>query len=380
VPMSDSDALHARVRAFVRASLQDAPSEPFDPLALAIARFQAANVPPFARLVRARGVDLERARAASAIPAVPADVFRLARVAAHPPERDAVVFRTSGTTAGAEQRGEHPLRTTETYALAALSWGERFLWPDGPALGVIVLAAPLASQPDSSLGFMLDRFARALEGPASFHLHVEEGEARLDVDGLASAAADARAAARPAIVLATSFALVHLLDQRGDRDLRLPPGSRVMQTGGFKGRSREVPPDELRALVAEAFGVQPARVVSEYGMTELGSQLYEGTLAAALRGVVEARPGVYHAPPWMRVTAVDPVSLAPLPAGAIGVARFVDLANVDSAVVIQTADRVRLLDEGEGDGGGRVVELLGRLPGAPPRGCSIAVDEMLGGA
>jgi hypothetical protein len=377
VQLSDSDALHARVRAFVRASLHGDPPEPFDALALALARFQAAGVPPFARLVRARGVDLDGARAASAIPAVPADVFRLARVAAHPPERDAALFRTSGTTAGGERRGEHPLRTTETYALAALSWGERFLWPDGPALRVIALAPPLASQPDSSLGFMLDAFARALEGPATFHLQVAldgGGEARLDLDGIARAAAGARAAGRPAIVLATSFALVHLLDQRGDRDLRLPGGSRLMQTGGFKGRSREVPADALRAQAAEAFGLPPAHVVSEYGMTELGSQLYEGTLAAALSGGGAARPAIYHAPPWLRVTAVDPASLSPLPSLEIGVARFVDLCNVDSAVAVQTADRVRVLDEE-----GRVVELLGRLPGAPPRGCSIAVDEMLGG-
>jgi hypothetical protein len=364
------------VRAFVRASLHGDPPEPFDALALALARYQAAYVSPFARLVRARGVDLDGARAASAIPAVPADVFRLARVAAHPPEDDMVVFRTSGTTAGAERRGEHPLRTTETYALAALSWGQRFLWPDGPALGAIVLAPPLASQPDSSLGFMLDHFGRTLGGPVSYHLQVDEGgEGRLDLDGVARAAEGARAAGRPAIVLATSFALVHLLDQRGDRDLRLPAGSRLMQTGGFKGRSREVPADALRAQAADAFGLPPAHVVGEYGMTELGSQLYEGTLVAALSGGGDGRPGVYHAPPWLRVTAVDPVSLSPVPAGEIGVARFVDLCNVDSAVAVQTADRVRVLDEE-----GRVVELLGRLPGAPPRGCSIAVDEMLGGA
>jgi hypothetical protein len=218
---------------------------------------------------------------------------------------------------------------------------------------------------------MLDRFARVLEGPSSFHVELRDGQAALDLDGLANAAAVARASARPAIVLATSFALVHLLDERGRRDLTLPPGSRVMQTGGFKGRSREVAPDELRALVAEAFGVPETHVVGEYGMTELSSQLYEGTLAAGLQGR-PARHGVYLPPPWVRVEAVDPVSLEALPSGHVGVARIVDLANVDSAVAVQTADRVRIVEDG--------VELLGRLPGAPPRGCSIAIDEMLGGA
>src|SRR6185312_140846 len=191
------------------------------------------------------------------------------------------------------------------------------------------------------------------------------------LDGIARAVAEARALGRPAIVLATSFALVHLLDQAQGVDLMLPARSRVMQTGGFKGRSREVAPDELCAQVATAFGVPEAHVVGEYGMTELGSQLYEGTLAAALgapRG--GARRGVYAPPPWMRVEAVDPETLGPAPAGEVGVARFVDLANVDSVVAVQTADRVRVTSEG--------VELLGRLPGAAPRGCSIAIDEMLG--
>jgi hypothetical protein len=221
---------------------------------------------------------------------------------------------------------------------------------------------------------MLDRFAHALDGPASFHVHLDEpGEAVLDVEGVARAAARARDEGRPAIVLATSFALVHLLDRAGDLDLRLPARSRVMQTGGFKGRSREVAPDALRDQVVAAFAVPPAFVLAEYGMTELSSQLYEGTLAVALAshdGGPPARHGVYLAPPWVRVTAVDPIALTPVAPGEEGIARIVDLANVDSVLAVQTADRVRLAGDG--------VELLGRLPGAAPRGCSLAVDEMLG--
>ena len=150
-----------------------------------------------------------------------------------------------------------------------------------------------------------------------------------------------------------------------------------MQTGGFKGKSREVDAAELRRSIAARFEVPESHVVSEYGMTELSSQLYETTLAAALGRwpAEEARHGVYAAPPWVRVTAVDPVTLAPLPDGDIGIARLVDLANVDSAVAIQTADRVRVLPSSAGN---HAIELLGRAPGAPPRGCSIAADDMLG--
>lgn len=364
----ESDALHARVRSFAAASLRGEATEPFDDLAIAIARFQAAHVPAAARLARARGVDLTAARDAAAIPAIPCDAFRLARIAAHAEADDVAVFRTSGTSQGAAARGAHAMRTTATYELVSLAWGERLLWPDRRKMQAIVLAPPRAEQPDSSLGFMLDLFARTL-GRASFHVRAGAGAA-LDLDGLARAAAEARAAGEPAIVLGTSFALVHALDGRGARDLRLPAGSRVMQTGGFKGRSREVAPDELRARIADAFAVREDHVAGEYGMTELSSQLYEGTLAAAVgHGRGAARPGLYLAPPWVRASAVDPGSLAPLPDGEVGIARIVDLANVDSAVAIQTADRIRGVDGG--------IELLGRAPDATPRGCSIAIDELL---
>nr|WP_240807336.1 acyl-protein synthetase [Polyangium spumosum] len=346
-------------------TLSGAETEPFDDLALALARFQAAHVPALGRLVRARGLDLASARDASVIPALPCDVFRLARIAVHPPEEDTLVFRTSGTSQGREARGEHPFRTTATYELVALRWGERMLWPDQEDLGVLVLAPSVEEVSDSSLGFMLDRFARELGGPASFH--VRGGE--LDIEGLSRAAAEARARGRSMLVLGASFAFVHLLDGAGARDLTLPPGSRVMQTGGFKGRSREVEPAELRRAIAATFGLPEAHVVGEYGMTELSSQLYEGTLAAALGVRAPARHGVYVSPPWMRVTAVDAATLAPLPPGETGILRFVDLANVDASVAIQTSDLGRVTAEG--------VELFGRAPGATPRGCSLAIDDVL---
>lgn len=383
--IEQSEALHGRVQAFIAAALpaptkaapgedrawaRDERPEPFGALAIALARHQAASCAPVARLFRARGVSVEALQRADEIPAVPCDVFRFARVAAHPAGADERVFRTSGTSLGASSRGEHPLRTTRTYELAAMTWGARMLWPDRDRLRVLVLAPPLDEAPDSSLGFMLDRFAARLGGPMSWHVR---GGA-LDVAGFERACGEARGAGEPAIVLGTSFAFVHLLEAQPAGDRTLPAGSRAMQTGGFKGRSREVPADELRSAIARTLGLPVAWVVGEYGMTELSSQLYEGTLAAAAGGVPEAAhaaPGLYLAPPWVRVTAVDPETLAALPAGEVGLARIVDLANVDSAVAIQTADRVRVTERG--------IELLGRASGAPPRGCSIAIDQMLEG-
>ena len=95
-------------------------------------------------------------------------------------------------------------------------------------------------------------------------------------------------------------------------------------------------------------------------MTELSSQLYDG--GAADGG------SVYVAPPWLRVTPVDPISLAPVPDGEVGLARFTDLGNIDSALNVLTQDRVRRVGTG--------IMLLGRQPGARLRGCSLAAEAL----
>ncbi|HEY4118434.1 MAG TPA: acyl-protein synthetase [Byssovorax sp.] len=365
-----SDDLHARVLAFVDASMRGETAESFDALALDVARRQRRCVAPFARLVAARGADLDASTSAAAIPALPTDVFRFARVAAHPPELDARVFLTSGTSLGAEARGEHAMRTTSTYEAVARAWADRMLLARTSAgLASVSLVPSASAAPASSLSFMVDAFARALDAPRTWHLEGDRiatrdgGVAAIDVDSVARACAELRTIGRPAIVFGASFSFVHLLDAAPPGSLALPSGSRAMQTGGFKGRAREVDGEELRASIAAAFALPIDRVIGEYGMTELSSQLYEGLLEGGA-------PGVYRAPPWLRVEAVDPVTLAELPRGEVGLARFVDLGNVDSCVAIQTADRVRV----RGDGG---VELLGRAPGAAPRGCSIAIDMAL---
>jgi acyl-CoA synthetase (AMP-forming)/AMP-acid ligase II len=190
------------------------------------------------------------------------------------------------------------------------------------------------------------------------------------VNELRESCARASREGAPVVVMGTSFAFVHMLDALAGARLALPGGSRAMHTGGYKGRSREVLPAVLRADIAAAFDVDERSVVGEYGMTELSSQLYESTLRAE-HGLAPAtaRHGVFVPPPWMRVRAVDPETLQPVGSGEIGILRFEDLANVDSALAIQTADLGRVTGEG--------VELSGRAPGAPPRGCSLAIDELL---
>ncbi len=374
-PRAASDALHARVRAMIRAFERRAVMpESFDALAADLARFQAGRVPGYARLCSARGVDVSGITRADQAPAVPADAFKLASVFAFDGAAARATFRTSGTTIGA--RGVHAMRDTASYDAAALAFGREMLARDLPGEGVPVLVVgPSATEaPDSSLAHMCSLFARTLGAGDADSRAAFVVDGVLDVEGL-HRRVESLAATRPAIVLATSFALVHLFDSlragfAGRDSLQLPPGSRVMLTGGFKGRTREVSAEELRREVARVFGVEERAVVGEYGMTELSSQFWEATLFdPGSRQPAEARHGVYVEPPWARVVPVDPVSLAPVAEGATGIARIEDLANVDSAFAVLAYDRVRRVPGG--------FELLGREPGAAPRGCSIALDEML---
>lgn len=377
-----SEALHGRVRRFARRALalgsapttevagpgapETARAETFDALALDIARFQAMHGAACARSCRHHSVTFE---SLAGVPALPADAFRIGRIAVHDAAEDVARFYTSGTTGGS---GCHAFRTLATYRELSVAWGRRALLGDTPRCTLLALAPPFEPERRSSLGFMMQELMLELDGRG-----LDGGEldllapgrwllasGRVDLDGLRRGAEVAASRGEPLLLLATSFALVWLLDELGGAPLVLPPGSRVMLTGGFKGRARSVDERDLAEASCQTFGIGPERLIGEYGMTELSSQLYDGG-----RHGLDDR-SVFVEPPWLRVTPVDPVTLAPVADGDEGLARFTDLANVDSALNVLTLDRVRRVDGG--------IVLCGRQPGARLRGCSLAVEALAG--
>lgn len=350
-PLEQADALHARVAAKIAGS-----DEPFDDLARDLARHQARHSRGYARLLAARGVDPERDPPRD-LPAVPTDTFRVARVATFVEGLEQAVFHTSGTTVGT--RGAHPMRVLSTYRAAAMTGAaQTLLRPFGARARIVALAPSAEELPDSSLSRMLAWFLEERGDERSTFVRPDDPDRAIDV--IERAALDG-----PLLLLATAFAWVHLVDRLGGRALPLPRGSRAMQTGGFKGRSREVSAPELRRMIASTFDLPRAEVVGEYGMTELTSQLWATPEVGSTDEVWR-----YRAPPWMRVVACDPATLRPLPDGTRGIARIEDLGNVESAWAVQTADEVVVHPDG-------ALEILGRLPGATPRGCSLAIEELV---
>lgn len=352
--MSERQALRTRIEALIRSCEDGGAANPpvRDALLSDLASWQAERVAAYGRLTR-RG---------SLPPALPTDVFRFLRIAGHPESSDVRRFESSGTTD--DQRSVHAFKELGLYDLAARVAARRMLFRDPEQLRLIILAPRETEAPHSSLSYMLSRFGEWFASGCDWVWHDDA----LDLRALTTALQNASKSGEPCCLLGTSFAFVHAEDGLRNQRFELPPKSRIMQTGGYKGRSRSVDPAELRALMTARYGVTEPFIVAEYGMTELSSQMYETTLSDALDG--KSSPRRLWVPPWVRATPVDPDTLEPVQGEAVGILRIDDCANLDSVCCVQTAD----LAHRSGDG----IVVLGRMAGARPRGCSLAADQVLG--
>jgi hypothetical protein len=194
----------------------------------------------------------------------------------------------------------------------------------------------------------------------------------LDHQGAIAALAAHASAREPVLLLGTAIALLALTDAlaAAGKTIELPPKSRIMETGGFKGRSRAVERPELYRVLADRLGVPVHAIVGEYGMTEMVSQFYDSTLAdATLPAGDPQAPRLKTPPPWVVTVVLDPQTLEPVGEGGEGVLLHLDPAARSSAVALLTEDRGRRW--------GDEFELLGRMPGAASRGCSLALDDIL---
>ncbi len=341
----------------------------FERLALALFRFQFDRCEPYANFCRSLERNPANVSRVEEIPAVPTGAFKEFDLRSFDPDATIKTFRTSGTSS--DRRGRlhlDTLRLYETSLLASLRMTLLDDPPDRPAI-LRFLAPPPEEAPDSSLTHMFATL-HAMQGGPESGFDLKGGT--LDLESIARAIEQAGEGGRPIVLLGTSFAFVHFLDATADGEpgpWRLPPGSRVMETGGFKGRSREIPPETLRTELAERFGIGETSVVNQYGMTELGSQFYDSTW------IDPKGPRRKLVPPWTRIRVIDPATGDEAAGGEVGLVVVHDLANTGSVAAIETADLGRSVC----DAAGRPIgfQILGRFEGAEARGCSIATDVML---
>jgi hypothetical protein len=333
-------------------SLDDAA---FNALALRVFAHQLRYNERYAQYCRQLGVTLESMPASwEGIPGVPAAAFKEAALTTFDPKRAALTFETSGTTRGTP--GRHYMETASLYDAALLAGFDRFMLPDGARLQYFNLVPNRLDRPHSSLGYMMARVA--LDRGTGETGWYQRGDS-LDAEALLSDLRRAIEVSQPVCIATTAFALVHALDvmERNGVALQLPPSSRIMETGGFKGRTRVVTRDELYARASARLGISPDKIVAEYGMTELTSQYYDvNPMTRAKRG-----------PPWLRARVAGP-DRKTLPNGKIGSLLHVDLANRGSCIAVQTDDLGMRLEDG--------FVLVGRDVRAEPRGCSLDAEEL----
>lgn len=342
--------------------------EDFDRIAQRVFSYQYRRNRAYAAYCRNRDRTPDSVAHWTEIPAVPTAAFKEVPLVSGEEREAEAVFRTSGTTKGRERRGEHHVLDLSIYHAALLPNFAAYLLPDAAELPFISLIPPAAQLPDSSLAYMVDVvIGRLASDDGGYFSSVTGG---LDLSGLDRTLREFEASGTPVCLLGTALSFLHWLEElrAAGSAYQLPAGSRLMDTGGFKGSAREVAPEELLAMYDELLGIPARCCVNEYGMTELTSQFYDAVLRAP-KDEPDWLPRRKVPPPWVRTTVVDADTLEPLPWGEPGILRHHDLANVGSVAAVQTEDLGREVE------GGFV--LLGRVTGAQPRGCSIAMDELL---
>ena len=353
----------------------DAEEAEFNRLALDLFADQYERNLPYRRFCRARGAEPGRLQRWDQIPPVPLSAFKELTLSCDPPEHAAAVFTTSGSTDPSRRgRNHHPhLRLYD--ASLQRSFRHWFL-PDRERILLLVLNPPPARQPHSSLAYFLGRLVDSYGAPGSDFFVDEEG---LQIDRLTAVLAEAERDAVAVGLLGTSFAYVHLLDslESSGASFDLPAGSRLLDTGGFKGRSREVSAEHLRAALVSRLGIPEPWCVNYYGMTEISTQYYDTSLRSSWLGE-DVVPSVKAVPPWARLCVVDPGTGRPVAPGERGLLVHFDLANRGSCLAVLAEDVGHLVaGYAAGLPGRSGFALLGRAQGSEARGCSIALDELL---
>jgi len=278
--------------------------------------------------------------------------------------RPAAVFESSGTTSAL--RGVHFFRDLAVYeesvvsgwAWAVSEWSKIGVAPawlrrGGGGVHWMALMSSASEAPRSSLSRMLEILARRTQAASLFWAR---RKGRWNWGGLARRLRAAEGSGDGLVLFGTAFGWVRFSEWCAARGRRFRFGSRALaiETGGTKGRSREISRDELHRAIARLLGVPRRGVQSEYSMCELSSQAW-------------SFEGRFRFPPWCRARVASRVGGARRRAGARGVLEIYDLANTDSCAFVRTEDLA--------EGGEEGFTLAGRAPRAAFKGCSLAHEQ-----
>jgi hypothetical protein len=317
--------------------LIDLSASEFAARAIEIFRFQYAHNPLYREFSGALGVEPGSVERVEDIPFLPVGFYKThdVRTGEFVPE---AVFESSGTTGVVTSR--HSVKDLGLYRTSCMAGFQRFY---GPVSGwcVIGLLPAYLERSHSSLVFMVNELIGASGHPDSgFYLYEHEAMAKV--------LRRLEASAQPTLLIGVTFALLDFAEQYPFK-LR---HTVVMETGGMKGRRKEITREELHAVLQQQLGVQA--VHGEYGMTELLSQAYA------------AGRGAFRCPEWMKVLVRDEDDPLAVHSRGEGLINVIDLANVWSCAFLATDD----IGTVSPDGG---FTIAGRVDHSDMRGCSLLV-------
>jgi len=313
-------------------------TDDFDQTALQIFRHQAKNCSVYRQFIWGLRVDADNITAVDQIPFLPIEFFKSHRILS----TDAPVeltFTSSGTTG----------MVTSSHLVSDKTWYEdsfrhafQLFYGDIKNYTVLALLPSYLEREGSSLIYMVDDLIKQSENPDSgFFLY--------NHDELYQQLQKQQEAKRPTLLIGVTFGLLDFIESY---QINFPELI-VMETGGMKGRRKEMIREELHNTLCKGFGV--SHIHSEYGMTELLSQAYS-------KG-----DGIFECPPWMKIIirdTNDPIST--LAKGKTGGINVIDLANINSCSFIATQDLGKINNDG-------AFEVLGRFDQSDIRGCNLLI-------
>jgi phenylacetate-coenzyme A ligase PaaK-like adenylate-forming protein len=312
----------------------------FRDAALEVFHFQARHTPVYRDYLAALKTDPASVKEIEEIPFLPIEFFKSHTVLEEGLDAE-IVFESSGTTGTVPSR--HHVADAGLYRESFLRTFNSF-YGSPEEICILALLPSYLEREHSSLVFMMDHLIRWSKHPDSgFYLdHLEDLSVILQKRNKDHQAT---------LLVGVSFALLDLAEQH---PMRFGSKMELMETGGMKGRRKELIRSELHQQLKEAFGLQ--NIHSEYGMTELLSQAYSGG------------EGLFHCPPWMKILIRDPNDpLSLLTPGHSGGINIIDLANIHSCSFLATSDLGKVHEDGS-------FEVLGRFDHSDIRGCNLLVS------
>ncbi|MHB8845678.1 MAG: LuxE/PaaK family acyltransferase [Nitrospirota bacterium] len=290
------------------------------------------------------------------IPLVYNDVFKTHLVASFPLEKSVMACLTGGTTS-LTQRGRI-FRDEDGKKLvfgANRQMTASYLFPDfaeEKRCRILILAPSPELAPSMGMAIGMDQTRKAFGTPDSMFLL---GKTGIDVNNLIRALRESEASGVPVALIGATSAFVYFFQacRKKGMSFRLPPGSRICDGGGYRGKFGVLTRDDYYAMVQEIIGIPNSHCVNVLGEAETATNLFDDSLRRCVKGLppkTRTRP----VPPWSRVLAMSIDDLKPLPDGEVGLLAHWDLANVPTVLAVITDNLGYTTD------GGRGCEMVGR--------------------